>query len=425
MDWIYQKIDEREIQKKAKLDEKSFIRNRKMNIKEHLIFIMNQKGKTLTMELREYGKQEGKKRISKQAYSKQRTKINPKVFIEINDMYVRRIYEKSNITVYNKGYILLGVDGSTNELPNSEELKEHYGISQGQKNSVGRVRAKVGAIYDCCNDIMITSEIDKYEVSEKEIAMRMIKRVKEIIPEEKTIMIFDRYYFGVEFAYRLEKMGQKYVMRLREGHYQKEREKIEESEEVEIKIRSNSIYYAGEEVKEELKRLGKIKVRIIKVELEEGEEYLVTNLSEEELPSDEAKEIYFKRWEIEKAFDVMKNKLQIENYSSRKVIGIEQEYYAGNVIYNIIKDIKRAAEREKTRKGKYDYRINQNILVGIYRVEILRILGIKEDEARKVAYDEMIKEISQQVVEVKPGRKYCRRRMHSMNKYRHNLRRNS
>lgn len=69
--------------------------------------------------------------------------------------------------------------------------------------------------------------------------------------------------------------------------------------------------------------------------------------------------------------------------------------------------------------------VNKNILVGIYRQEIIRVLEIEEEPERELAYKKMIEEMSKNVVEIKPGRRYERRRMHSMNKYRHNLRRNS
>jgi len=88
-----------------------------------------------------------------------------------------------------------------------------------------------------------------------------------------------------------------------------------------------------------------VETRIIKLTLETGaEEHLSTNLSKEELSIKEAKELYFTRWNIEKSFDIIKNKLNIENFSSKKVIGVEQEFYAQIMVYNMIEDLKRDAE---------------------------------------------------------------------------------
>lgn len=411
-----------EVRNIARRNKTDFTRNRKMTFEEHLKLMMTKRGMSLQMELRENRKE--KMNITKQGYSKSRQKIRPEVFEYLNRKYVESIYKTKEILVY-KGYLLLGVDGTTNELPNCQVLKEYYGISQGQKNSVGRVRARVEGVYDCLNHVMIASKIEPYKVSEKELALKLVKEVKENLPKEKTIMVFDRYYFGVEFVHELEKQGQKFVMRIRDDHYKEEKKEAGEDGIVEIKIRTNSIFYASEENKEELKKRKTIKVRIIKVEVGETVEYLATNLTEEEMNREEAKEVYHLRWEIEKGYDVIKNKIQIENYSSRTKEGIETEFYAGILVHNMIEDIASEAEEKKTRKGKYEYKVNKNILVGIYRQEIIRVLEIEEEPERELAYKKMIEEMSKNVVEIKPGRRYERRRMHSMNKYRHNLRRNS
>ena len=69
-------------------------------------------------------------------------------------------------------------------------------------------------------------------------------------------------------------------------------------------------------------------------------EHLATNLSKEELSSKEAEELYFGRWSIEKSFDIIKNKVKIENFTSHKVIGVEQDFYSQMFLYNILEDIR-------------------------------------------------------------------------------------
>ena len=59
----------------------------------------------------------------------------------LNNDYVKKIYEEREIESY-KGYIVLAVDGSMLELPNANELKEYFGVQEGQKGSVGRVRGR-------------------------------------------------------------------------------------------------------------------------------------------------------------------------------------------------------------------------------------------------------------------------------------------
>ena len=109
---------------------------------------------------------QNKETITKQAFSKQRQNINPEIFKKLNNAYIKSIYEQREIKRY-KGYIVLSVDGSMLELPNSKELKEYYGVQKGQEGSVGRVRGICLGIYDSLNKIMAITRIDPYNVSEK------------------------------------------------------------------------------------------------------------------------------------------------------------------------------------------------------------------------------------------------------------------
>lgn len=81
-----------------------------MSFVDIILFILNNKGKTLTIELNDYMEKQGKEHITKQAFSKQRQNINPEIFKKLNDDYIKMIYEQRKIFRY-KGYIVLAVDG--------------------------------------------------------------------------------------------------------------------------------------------------------------------------------------------------------------------------------------------------------------------------------------------------------------------------
>ena len=51
---------------------------------------------------------------------------------------------------------------------------------------------------------------------------------------------------------------------------------------------------------------------------------------------DELKYIYGKRWGIETNYNTLKNRFYIENYSSKKRKGIEQDLYSKFFIFNNI-----------------------------------------------------------------------------------------
>lgn len=158
-----------------------------------------------------------------------------------------------------------------------------------------------------------------------------LTKIKKLYKNEKVMLVCDRFYFGISFINKLEKMGFKYLLRMRNNHYKKEKLEMESNDEiVDLKVRTNSVFYVdNEEEANELRKLKYVKNRIIKKIIPSGEEeHLVTNLTNEELGECEAKELYYGRWEIKKAFDIIKNKIKIENFTSYKVISVEQNFYS-------------------------------------------------------------------------------------------------
>ena len=89
----------------------------------------------------------------------------------------------------------------------------------------------------------------------------------------------------------------------------------------------------------------------MQVKLDTGEtEYLITNLTPEEVSYEKMKELYYERWNIEKAFNILKNRLQIENISARTKNGVEQDIKATVFLGNIVEDM--AVELNKSLSQK-------------------------------------------------------------------------
>ncbi|MDR3291050.1 MAG: transposase, partial [Methanobrevibacter sp.] len=59
-----------------------------------------------------------------------------------------------------------------------------------------------------------------------------------------------------------------------------------------------------------------------------------------EVNYEQIKCLYAKRWEIEKSFDVLKNKLNMENITGRSKLTVEQDFHSNILIHNILQDIK-------------------------------------------------------------------------------------
>ena len=100
-----------------------------------------------------------------------------------------------------------------------------------------------------------------------------------------------------------------------------------------------------------------LKVRLVRVELNDKVEVLVTNLWQEEgYKTKDFKALYFKRWAIETNISLQKNLLQLESFSGLTPKAVIQDFYATVLIANIqallIKDAQRTVDKNRA-KTKY------------------------------------------------------------------------
>ena len=102
----------------------------------------------------------------------------------------------------------------------------------------------------------------------------------------------------------------------------------------------------------------------------------------------------------------------------------------GSCLYDVVNNwvIDAQIENGKEQGYKYDYKVNMNTLIGLMRKRFILILinmTINGDEKSKVDYDNMIEEMSKNLIPVRPDRKNPRNKYKGYNKYRQNYKRNS
>jgi hypothetical protein len=274
--------------------------------------------------------------------------LDPEIFKVLNKEYIHQIYLNTQFETF-KGFIILALDGCVQQLWNESHLKEYFGGVKDENGNIVNVRAKTNGIYDCLNNIMIDFQIAPYNQSEKSLSIKNIEKALEFFKDQKIILIFDRGYPSIELFYYLIQKNVKFIFRIKKIAYKEEKELMLTNDEcVDIKITKNRLnHIKDKELKKELLSIEKIRLRISKIKLEtEEEEHLISNLYKDDFTYNDLKELYSERWEIEKSFDVLKNKLQIENISGLSKIAIEQDFHAQILVYNIIQDIKNEANRK-------------------------------------------------------------------------------
>jgi hypothetical protein len=111
-----------------------------------------------------------------------------------------------------------------------------------------------------------------------------------------------------------------------------------------------------------------VTVRLVKVILSNGTiEVLITSLLDgKTYKLEDFKWLYNKRWCIETYFSRLKNLLEVERFSSKTVIGIEQDFHS-LIFLSTLESIMIKEDEEKIgkenleKKLKYNYKINKSI----------------------------------------------------------------
>lgn len=106
-----------------------FIRHRKLTQKDITSYVLIQKGRTNSVESYDFFKRLKNKNLksaTRQAIGKQRKYLDFKVFKDMNNKFIDKIYENITDLPKFKDYLIFSYDGTELKLPNKEEIKKTY-----------------------------------------------------------------------------------------------------------------------------------------------------------------------------------------------------------------------------------------------------------------------------------------------------------
>lgn len=403
-------IETEKFKGKCKITENSFIRKRKVEAKDIVLYELNKKGLSTKMEILNFNNINNIKEISTPGFFKQREKLNPEAFTYLIQESLKNFYNnyEKEVKTY-KGYVITAIDGSDFEIPNTKTNREKYnGKSQNQC-----ARITVSTCYDVLNRYTLDTIIEKYKYSETDMAKRHYEIIKaeKILGNFKTIRIMDRNYKSISSIYQSIKTDSKFIIRISTAVYEKENLAMKSKDEIiEIGYEYNRVKYYKDkdpEVYEYLINGNKISVRCLKKELENGElECLITNLSKEEFESEEIFELYNLRWQIEINYRHLKNNLKIECISSGKEILIKQDILSQVLVSNMLQAfINENDEKIEQQKYKNKMKTNTNLSVGIFKNTLIYIFLEENNKRRSMMMDKFCHAIEKYMVPIKKGRK--------------------
>jgi hypothetical protein len=307
------------------------------------------------------------KTVSKSAYTQARKNLNHKAFIELSRDIRDKFYEDDNYHTY-KGFRLLGVDGSLVTLPNNSDIQKEFNstnVNNQYKNKNKKIiQARVSLLYDLLNSVVIDAIITNSKTSE--IKITKDNHLKHV--SKNDLIIFDRGYPSYEmFASINTKYNANYLIRLKSNTYKKYTDQLfdknNNTDDIVVTLEPPT-----KEAKKRCKDLNlpmQIQVRFVKVILDDGEvEVLATSVLDEELlKTSDFKDLYFQRWKIETCYEIIKNRLSLENFTGTTVISVRQDFYATIFISNIeaLVTFDINEELKSNKKVKYKQKVNKSV----------------------------------------------------------------
>lgn len=382
------------------------------------VFILNFVKKSLQLELYNFADFLKTPSVTKQAFSKARNKLSPLVYVLLNQKIQEEFYTDNDIKTF-KGLKVFGVDGSTLRLPKSSEVYDTYGRDKINGSTVPL--ARISVIYDVLNHITLHGTIRPYSASEHDDAIEHINHLtskNSLIGDYKNLLIFDRGYPSLCLLYKLNQAKEHFIMRISHVFLGETNQLIKSGaldSIITISTKDKWIRrcFKKHVFKPKRKQPVTMEVRCLTFTLSSGlKEYILTSLTDKDLYSyDEIFKLYGMRWNVEEAYKFYKNVAQIENFSGKSKIAIEQEFYATILACNMSAIIMLEAQEEielaqADKSLKWEYKVNRNMLMGILKNEIVDVLLSGKDLNE---YCEKLKiRIKKNLVPIRPGRKFPR-----------------
>lgn len=351
--------------------------------------------------------------ISKSAFSQARKKLSPEVFVELTQSQLKYFKENAPYQKSWCGLRIIAIDGSILNLPYNEESKKYFDLL-GNSESYGGLMASVSTAYDLTNKLIIDAAIEPYETSEISMAEKHIAKLSQ-----GDVVVMDRGYPSVWLMSLFKKRNIDFCIRLN-STWRGSRELLKEKGECDIdwSIDQNTTKKKPNPKFKEYDLPLKVDgVRLVCFELQDGSrQVLVTSLSREKYNIQKIKELYGMRWQIEENYKYLKHVLEVERFSGKSPIAIQQDFYARIFMANMTSMISSQMTEEeliKKNKTKNGYQINRTQATSNIRNLFIDLFKHQDPYNLLVSIGKALMKGLQQI---RPGRTFKRRSRYTIRK---------
>ena len=360
-----------------------FIRHRQLTFPIVMLFVLQKTVKSIRRHLHEFLDElaggELFEPVTPGAFTHARAKLKHTAFIELNEQVVLPVVSDQNFKLKRwRGHRLFGHDSSLIRLPNSPELAREFGLVEvtNHHGATGTQypQARISVLYDLLNRIGVDARLEASRRGEVSLAIE-----QAALLAAGDVAINDRGFTGFRYLAEHAKRGVDVIGRCSTGSFAGAQELFR------LNRAGRSILtkiFAPKNEQAELKRLGlplELRVRFVSRRLPNGNlEVLVTTLLDETLyPTEEFLDVYHCRWNHETFYNVLKSRLDLENFSGETVEAVRQDFHAAVLLCNVetlLTQPASAALEEGSAEHKHPKKINQADAYHALKDQLLELL---------------------------------------------------
>jgi hypothetical protein len=291
-------------------------------------------------------------------------------------------------------------------LPQEDDLIEHFGVHKGRSDQASCAMGMGSVFFDVLNKVVIDSSLHPNHTSEKECAQAHLQ-----FSQQNDLVLFDRGYVAFWLYAYLLKSNLSFCMRTKTKQDNVVKAFINSGQKeaiVTFKPTTPSI----KTCRDKQLSIAPITLRLIRVELENEVEVLVTNLMDEKrYDASLFQSLYHLRWGIEENYKRLKQWCEIENFSGKSVLSVKQDFYAKIVSSNLSALMEAKAQElvhKQTKNLSHTYQVNYAQALTKMKHTIVALIRLQK-EALKTLINQTIQYISLTKEIVRKSRSYPRR----------------
>lgn len=340
-------------------------------------------------------------RVTTSAFCRARMKLSEQVFIDLNHQAVNEFYRHADIKTWHD-FRVLAVDGSKYHIPSTPQTLEAFGGQTNQYTAIPMARGS--CLYDVFQGVVLDAHIAPCDASERELAYQHLAHT-----QTNDLVLYDRGYPAFWLFAAHQQQQRDYCMRVVDSFNVDTKKFVASSKKqavITIKPNQASIRICQK------KGLSTqpLKVRLIRIQTKRGEYILMTSLlNKKHYPMKCFKALYHLRWQIEEGYKRQKNWLEIENFTGKSVLSIQQDFYAKMLCLSLTAMSMFAAEdkiKACVEDRYYGFKINFAAALSSMKDTVVRILtsGLGDTE-----WHRWLTILSRCLTSIRPGRAFPRK----------------